>query len=635
MTSIPPPSAPPPVPTPSGAAAPSAPTAPAGGSGAILTQVPPAVRAAVPGTVITGTVVGRDTQGQTLLQTNEGVVAFKTAAALTVGSQISLQIQTVGSQFQAVILSALAAGAKTGSATPGGQPAGAARAAAAPATTIAPSVSGGGGVITATVIGPSGGAAPGGPPSGMAPATAAPNAGPSGTAAPATPPAPAATGTAASALPAAQTRVTAAPPSPGGTPASSPTSPSPAPTAAASPSPAASPTASAPSSAPTALLAQQATSSPTGVSTAAARYAATPGSPPATPGTASPAGPATPAAASPAATATAGAPAPAGTALLRPAPAGATVQVRFVPLVPGTAVPAPTPGAAPVSATIVAHAANGRTLVDTPVGRLTVTLPSDAGHQPIGSRVPLEILSVTREAAGPSPQALASNAAKALPTLGQEWPTLKAAMTALTGADPSFARQLLEMAMPRLGTPRFLSQLLGHLRMGGGPPDARALLGDTAVALLEKAGRGDILARLDAELREMNRLNNSASDWRLIFLPIADLNELRQLRVYTRKKKSKSGKEREHSGRFIVEAEFEAYGPLQIDGLVQKPRIDVIVRSHVEFPPSMQAGIAEVFGRTCDVSGLVGKIFFNASPTFPVSPLDEITQAGQDFRSEA
>jgi hypothetical protein len=199
-------------------------------------------------------------------------------------------------------------------------------------------------------------------------------------------------------------------------------------------------------------------------------------------------------------------------------------------------------------------------------------------------------------------------------------------MAALADVDLPLARQILEINMPRLGSPRFLGQVLQYLATPT-TAEARTLLGDTAVMMLERAGRGDMVARLDAELREMNRLNASSSDWRVFYVPILDMNELRQLRIFTRKRKSGKDKERD-GGRFVVEVDFDDLGPMQIDGLVQKPRIDVILRSHVELPPGMQAGIAEVFGRTCDASGLVGKIFFHATANFPVSPLDEIAKAG-------
>ncbi len=592
MTSIPPSSISP-------ASAASAPTAPTGQPTALLTQLPGA-QPPTPGTIITGTVLSRDAQGQVLLQTDAGIVAFKTAAALTVGSQVSLQLQAVGSQMQAVILSALATGAKGPAAaqTPG-RPAGSGAAASAPATTIATSASTGA-VVTATVIGPSGSPVPAttsGPPATAAHASAG---APPGSAAQATAPATARTTLAAASSPPPSTT---GPASPG------------AATAATTPS---------------ALVAQQApAASQPGVSAAVARYAAAPG-PVAT-------GPSPPAPAPPSASTPAAAGAPPGNAAnsnpatqgnqspssWQPAASGTTLQVRLTaPGAPATA------GSTPVTGTLVAHTANGQTLIDTPVGRLTVNLPGGLGRPPLGSQIALEILSSGGSAATANPLAAATSGAKPLPTLGQDWPTLKAAIAALASVDPSFARQLVDIALPRLGTPRFLSQLLGQMVTGGGPADSRTLLGDTAHALLQRAGRHDVLAALDRELQEMNRLNSSASDWRVIFLPLADPNELRQLRVYTRKKKGDKDKGKERSGRFVVEVDFDQYGPLQIDGLVQKPRIDLIVRSHVEFEPGMQAGIAEVFGRTCDASGLIGKIFFHASPQFPVSPLDEIAQAG-------
>jgi hypothetical protein len=305
---------------------------------------------------------------------------------------------------------------------------------------------------------------------------------------------------------------------------------------------------------------------------------------------------------------------------LQPQPAGTQVQLRLTtPTAPAL------PSAVPTQATLVGRTPTGQAIIDTPVGRLAVNLPPSTSNLPIGSPLALEIVSL-----GPATGSLASlapgaAAARTVPTLGHEWSSLKAAMGALADIDQPLARQILEISLPRLGTARFVGQILSQLA-GGGAQDARALLGDTAHAVLERNGRTDLLARLDAELREMARLNSSASDWNVLFLPLMDLNELRQMRVYTRKKKAR-GKSRD-PGRFVVEVEFEQLGEMQLDGLIQKPRIDLILRSHVELAPSMQAGIAEVFGRTCDSSGLVGKIFFQATPQFPVSPLDDITRAG-------
>jgi len=601
-----------------------------------LTQLTSAVRAISPGTVITGTVTGRDQQGQTLIQTDSGMIAMKTLANLAVGSQVSLQVQAAGSQLQAVILSAIAPkpGATTGAAPTATAPGG-----GAAATTIASTVATGS-VLTATVIGPTSAAAPqtappaaplrpGAPPP-TAAATAAPTpaagAPPAATAAP--PPGPVVTGSAPPAgAPTPGGIPTGVPPLPVATPTGSP---SPAPGAPATPraaipgGPPPAPTAASPPgpalpAAPNAA-AQQATAAARTVSAALASYAAAPGTPPASP-------PATVAGATisaplPSQAAPGPTPGAAPPPVLQPQPAGTQVQIRLAATA-GTA----TPSTVPVQATLVGRTPAGQAIIDTPVGRLAVNLPPSTGTLPIGSPLALEIVSFGSLPGSVASLALGSQAAasRSLPTLGHEWSSLKAAMGALGSIDPPLARQILEISLPRLGTARFLGQVLNQLASGGAR-DARALLGDTAHAVLERNGRADLLARLDAELREMARLNSGASDWNVMFLPLVDVHELRQMRVYTRKKKP-GGKGRD-AGRFVVEVEFDQLGEVQIDGLIQKPRIDLILRSHVELEPGMQAGIAEVFGRTCDSSGLIGKIFFQATPQFPVAPLDEITSAG-------
>jgi hypothetical protein len=627
MTSIPP--APPVTPA---AAAASAPTSAAAGSTAVLTQLPSAVRAISPGTVITGTVTGRDQQGQTLIQTDSGVIAMKTAANLAVGSQVSLQVQAAGSQLQAVILSAIAPkpGAAAGTVPTATTPAG-----GAAATTIASTVATGS-VLTATVIGPAPAAAaqtatlaaplrPGAPPPAAA-STAAPTqavgAPPATTAAPL--PGPVVTG---SPPPAGAT-------TPGIVPAGVPPLPATAPAGGPSPAPgapattpavtpggtpaltAASPPGPAVPAAPNAAVPQAART----VSAALASYAAAPGTPPAPPTATTPAPAASVPLPSPAAPGLT--PGATPTPVLQPQPAGTQVQIRL-------AAPAgsPTPSTVPVQATLVGRTPAGQAIIDTPLGRLAVNLPPSTGTLPLGSALALEIVSfgsLPGSVASLAPGSQAA-AARSLPTLGHEWSSLKAAMGALGSIDPPLARQILEISLPRLGTARFLGQVLNQLASGSAR-DAKALLGDTAHAVLERNGRADLLARLDAELREMMRLNGSASDWNVMFLPLVDVHELRQMRVYTRKKKP-GGKGRD-PGRFVVEVEFDQLGEVQIDGLIQKPRIDLILRSHVELEPGMQAGIAEVFGRTCESSGLIGKIFFQATAQFPVAPLDEITSAG-------
>lgn len=276
-----------------------------------------------------------------------------------------------------------------------------------------------------------------------------------------------------------------------------------------------------------------------------------------------------------------------------------------------------------VVATVVARTPAGQMIIDTAIGRLALAAfaPDDAG---VGSQIAFEIAApaLRPSAAAPSPATFAQAASRNLGTLATQWPALKDALSTLAAVNPDLARQIMDTALPQLGNPRFVAQVLSFLATSA--TDVKTLLGQTAVDTLQQAGHGDAAARLQTDLNTMNRLNASATDWRIFYVPLLDSTEIRQLRVFTRRRKAGSDWKRD-SGRFVVDVEFEHLGSLQLDGLIQKPRLDLILRSHAELPSTLQTGISGVFAQTCEAAGLSGTLFFQAVPSFPVSPLDEMT----------
>jgi hypothetical protein len=89
-----------------------------------VTPVPPAIAAALAtaaalavarlpaeligmaaGTILQGTVISREANGQTVIRTQYGALTFKGATPLPVGSAVTLQIQQTGTQLQVVVLS--------------------------------------------------------------------------------------------------------------------------------------------------------------------------------------------------------------------------------------------------------------------------------------------------------------------------------------------------------------------------------------------------------------------------------------------------------------------------------------------------------------------------------------------------
>ncbi|MEE9140080.1 MAG: hypothetical protein V3U18_04820 [Alphaproteobacteria bacterium] len=94
MSTVGPPSALPPIP------GPVAPT-----PAASVTNLPPGLANLTAGAIINGVVTGRDNRGHTLVRTPNGNLTLATALALSTGSTLSLQVQTVGTQVQFVVLS--------------------------------------------------------------------------------------------------------------------------------------------------------------------------------------------------------------------------------------------------------------------------------------------------------------------------------------------------------------------------------------------------------------------------------------------------------------------------------------------------------------------------------------------------
>ncbi len=303
------------------------------------------------------------------------------------------------------------------------------------------------------------------------------------------------------------------------------------------------------------------------------------------------------------------------------------MQLRFTGNVQNLATAVASATTGQLVATVIGQTPNGQTIVNTAFGHLALTMPTGTRVMP-GATVAFEILSVS---GGTGDQALDSAAAipaagpRPVPTLAREWPSLKAALTALAEADVPLAHQVSEVSIARLGSPHFLRQVLAFIAAPAN--DVGALLGHAAVTALQQTGHGEAAMRLDGDLREMARLNAAPSDWRAVFVPIFEANEPKQLRIFTRRRKADRGKGREGSGRFVVEIEFQDLGPLQLDGLVQKPRIDVILRSHEALPQEMRRGIVEVFENTCAAAGLAGQLVFQATAVFPVAPLDEMTRS--------
>ncbi len=600
------------------AAAPAAP-------GGTLTQLPPGLSSLGAGSTVAGEVVSTDTAGQILIRTASGNAVLSTATTLPPGSTVTLQVQASGGQQLQVAILAV-----------NRPPAGAAAAVANPAAPAA-----GAATLLATVLSPPTGAAPlpGSPP--IPPPGAAPQLLP-GLSANAAPTAAQAIVTRLAAGPAPtparppgnQTAATQFAPNPNPAAGATPAPPTEAKTTAPqTPDPGAKPQPglASPSNTPMAQAAARppvlVSGQPQTTTTVATTVSANPPAPGAPFPTAAPlpsAPPMTAPAATPAGTPAAGFPFPA---------AGTTIAVRLLAsAAPGE--PPPRGGAAQstrdmptLTATVAGRTSTGQTVVDTPLGRLALPLPSAL---PAGSALLLELPEPMAPppplTQGALPGGGAAGLPQALAAATEHWPDIRAVLEALARTDPGLARNTAQAGIPRPGASLLAQALAFFAALQTG--DARQWLGAAATKALLESGDGETLARLDRDFNELGRLAapQGPGEWRALFVPLNEQGALSQLRIFSRRQKRPGKRGKDDETRFVVEVDLSRLGELQLDGLYQKKRLAMILRSHEELPFLLREELSEVFAGGCAAAEIAGSIQFQVARDFPVSPLKDMAQ---------
>jgi hypothetical protein len=266
----------------------------------------------------------------------------------------------------------------------------------------------------------------------------------------------------------------------------------------------------------------------------------------------------------------------------------------------------------------------GEPVVDTALGTLVLGLKTAL---PSGTRLLLELLSVSPLRS----QTMAGDAARSA-ALAFGWPALDEALELLEKpGGPTAPSPAAASRVPQPG-PRLASTILYFLQaLSGG--DLRGWLGGQAAGTLERAGRGDLLARLNSDLVQLGRLSETAgSEWRFLPIPLFDGTPVQQLRLFLRRRRAAQGGDGAEDGdgatRFILDVELSRIGDMQLDGLVRDRRFDLILRTRHPLSDKMRRDIAEIFGDANGAAGHQGQISFQASGDWSFIPLESSGEAG-------
>ncbi len=261
--------------------------------------------------------------------------------------------------------------------------------------------------------------------------------------------------------------------------------------------------------------------------------------------------------------------------------------------------------------------------IDTALGSLRLAVQTAL---PPGTRLVMEVTPLpASQAAAQAPEAAVRDSG-----LARGWPALEEALRILQPGDLQPASMTLgSHALPRPG-PRFASTTLFFLAaLRGG--DLGAWLSGSAAQALERAGRSDLVGRLKQDFARMSRLaaEPAPGEWRGYLVPVLDDGALSQVRFFVRRPESEEEGGGPAAGgratRFVVEVAFSRFGELQLDGLIQGRRFDLILRSRAPLAPPLRRDIAEIYEAAGATTGYRGQLVFQASADWTPLPLDAMT----------
>jgi len=309
-------------------------------------------------------------------------------------------------------------------------------------------------------------------------------------------------------------------------------------------------------------------------------------------------------------------PAPTKTFAAAPLPQN-MVQVKIDSILPTKNTPVP---AGHVSATVESITPAGFPILKLPDGHIVLqqALDVNTGTQLAISITPMSAADILALAPNLTGVTAVGGAALAFdPFSTRSWPALQEALQVLMVPAAAGAQTALHNTIPSPANNRMAPTtlfFLAALRMG----NIESWLGENILQALRQSGRKDLVERLGGDFSRLSTQSKTAlaGDWRVISLPLLHDEQLSQIQFYVRHQEERedNGAEDENAPkkmtRFILNLTLSRMGDLQLDGLMHKKRLDLVLRSGDKLPADIRQEIAKRFTAGIEEVSLQGSITF-------------------------
>ena len=212
---------------------------------------------------------------------------------------------------------------------------------------------------------------------------------------------------------------------------------------------------------------------------------------------------------------------------------------------------------------------------------------------------------------------------------GFQWPALEQLMTTLQQLSPQ-AASALTRALPNAAQPSQLAAnamiFIAAVKSG----NFDMLLGDKKIDMLQQVGKRNILSALTQDTARAGAPDAAVqSDWRAVPLPMFWDNEIHHITLFTRSEQQEQNEDEGHGKtRFIFDLSLTRMGDVQIDGLINNKRLDLIIRTQNAFSEPMQQTMRQAYSGALSQTELSGEITFQGSMHNRVHVLEKQAQLG-------
>ncbi|WP_372027212.1 hypothetical protein P7L70_15400 [Tistrella mobilis] len=304
------------------------------------------------------------------------------------------------------------------------------------------------------------------------------------------------------------------------------------------------------------------------------------------------------------------------------AEAGRSARIPADDAPPVRPAPEHGPEASRVTGVVLGRDGNGRMLVSTALGLLSIDRPGPL--PPPGTRLAVV---VAPEAPPAGRSGATPGGAPAVPLPGTaapgDWQSLADAARLIATLHPAAAERLLAPVLPTPGRD-FAANLMMLMKqvLSGNRPAAADKLADELNELDAADTARAVLSEFDGAGRGAQTSAGQAlgGEWRSVQIPSWANATVIPVQIHIHQPRRDDDGTGDGGGRgdgicrFVVETRLSRLGDIQLDGLAAPGRVDMVMRTARALPPGTAAALARVMDDVLAVSGLQGGLAIRTEP---------------------